>query len=238
MGHVHYWQNYFHEDTNNFAPRGSVAWDLGRNRAWVLRGGSSVFYDRTGPAPIASLLHFNGINLRRYLIDNPVFGNPDITGSPTSVVTLAPQAIMPYTVESGIGIERQIGKRSTVSSNWINLISCHAFRSIDVNAPPPPNYIERPDSALGQNEQFQSEGVQTGNALELTFRGRLTRYFTGQAQYQLSKTYNNTSGINFFPANSCDPQAEWSRSDKDQRNRLNLLGTITASRWFDLVLQL
>lgn len=234
FGARYYWQNYFHEVPHDLAPRANLAWAFGHNQAWVLRGGSGVFYDRTGPAPIASLLHFNGINLRRYLIDNPVFNNPDIAGTPTSIVTLAPQAIIPYTVESSIGIERQIGRTSTVSANWINLSTRHMFRSIDTNAPPPPNYSARPDAALGQNQQFQSEGVQTGNALELTFRGRLTRYFDGQAQYRLSKTYNNTSGINFFPANSYDPQAEWARSNTDQRNRLNLLGTVNASRWFDL----
>ena len=119
-------------------------------------------------------------------------------------------------------------------------MSRHVFRSIDANAPPPPEYPTRPDPALGQNDEFQSEGVQTGNALELTFRGRLARYFNGQAQYRLSKTYNNTGGIsargkylvanggNFFPANSYDPKAEWARSDMDQRNQLNLLGTVTA----------
>jgi hypothetical protein len=233
-GMRYYWQNYFHDDLNNFAPRANLAWGFGLKQAWVLRAGSGVFYDRTGPAPIASLLHFNGINLRRYLIDNPIFGNPKIAGTPTSVVTLAPNAIIPYTVESSIGIERQIGKSSTVSASWINLSSRHMFRSVDANAPPPPNYGARPNSALGQNQQFQSEGVQTGNSLELTFRGHLTRYFNGQAQYRLSKTYNNTSGINFFPANSCNLNAEWARSNADQRNRLNLLGTINASHWFDL----
>ncbi|MHB2006575.1 MAG: TonB-dependent receptor [Acidobacteriaceae bacterium] len=233
-GARYYWQNYFHDDPNNLAPRANLTWAFGHNQAWVLRGGSGVFYDRTGPMPIGLLLHFNGINLRRYLIDNPVFGNPDIAANPTSVVTLAPHAIIPYTVESSIGIERQLGKSSTLSASWINFTGRHLFRSLDANAPPPPNYAARPDSALGQNQQFQSEGVLAGNALELTFRGRLTRFFTGQAQYRLSKTYNNTSGIISFPANSYDPKAEWSRADPDQRNRLNLLGTVNAGRWIDL----
>lgn len=232
----YYWQNYFNEDTNNFAPRVNLAWALGQNHRWVVRAGSGVFYDRSGPAPIASLLHFNGINLRRYLVDNPVYGSPDvdIARTPSSVVTLAPQAIMPYTVESSVGIERQLGESSTISANWVNLTSRHMFRSLDINAPLPPNYAARPDSTLGQDEQFQSAGVQSGNALELTFRGRLSRFFSGQAQYRLSKTYNNTSGINFFPAYSYAPEAEWARSDKDQRNRFNLLGTIHAGRWVEL----
>lgn len=232
FGARYYWQNYFHDDPNNIAPRASFAWALGRS--WILRGGSGVFYDRTGPGPIASLLHFNGVALRRYLVENPVFGTPDIAGTPTSVVTLASAAIMPYTVESSFGVERQVGKASSLSANWINLVSRHMFRSLDVNAPPPPGYGLRPNAALGQDEQFQSQGVQTGNALEVTFRGHPSPWFTGQAQYRLSKTYNNTSGVNFFPADSYDPNAEWSRSDKDQRNRLNLLGTIHGGDWADL----
>ncbi len=238
FGARYYWQNYFNDDPNNFAPRANFAWAIGVSRKWVLRGGSGVFYDRTGPTPIAQLLHFNGVTLRRYLIDNPVFGSPNIANTPTSIVSLAPHAIIPYTVESSFGVERQFTKSSTLSASWINLSSRHIFRSIDANAPPPPNYSARPDTALGQNEQFQSEGVQFGNALELTYRGHLTSYFNGQIQYRLSKTYNNTSGIASFPANSYYPKAEWSRSDPDQRNRLNLLGTIHASRWMDLGLVL
>lgn len=82
-GMRYYWQNYFHDDLNNFAPQANLAWGFGLKQAWVLRAGSGVFYDRTVPAPIASLLHFNGINLRRYLIDNPIFGNTNIAGTPT-----------------------------------------------------------------------------------------------------------------------------------------------------------
>ena len=240
FGARYYWQNYFYDDPNNLAPRANFAWAFGRQKKWILRGGAGVFYDRTGPNPIGLLLHFNGVTLRRYLIDNPVFGNPDLVNNPTSVVTLAPHATIPYTVESSIGVERQLGKSSTISANWINLTSRHMFRSIDANAPPPPNYSARPDSALGQNQQFQSEGVQAGNALELTYRGHLTQYFNGQVQYRLSKTYNNTSGIISFPANSYDPKAEWSRADPDQRDRLNLLGTVSTGHWLDLglVLQL
>lgn len=234
FGARYYWQNYFNDDPNNLAPRANFAWAFGREKKWILRGGSGVFYDRTGPSPIALLLHFNGVNLRRYLIDNPVYGSPDLAHNPTSIVTLPPGAIIPYTVESSLGVERQLGKSGTVSANWINLTSRHMFRSIDANAPPPPAYSARPDATYGQNEQFQSEAVQAGNALELTYRGHVSRYFNGQAQYRLSKTYNNTSGIQFFPASSFDPKAEWSRSDPDQRNRLNLLGTVTAGRWVDL----
>jgi hypothetical protein len=102
-----------------------------------------------------------------------------------------------------------------------------------VNAPPPPTYAARPNSALGQNRQLQSEGYLKSNALEISFRGRPTRFLSGQAQYTLGKTYNNTSGITYFPASSYAPGADWGRSDNDRRNKFDLLGTLSAGKWFD-----
>lgn len=79
---------------------------------------------------------------------------------------------------------------------------------------------------------MQSEGNQKSNALEVGFRGRPVSFFTGQVRYNLGKTYNDTSGITYFPANSYFPNADWSRSDNDQRHKLDLLGAFEAGKWF------
>lgn len=101
-----------------------------------------------------------------------------------------------------------------------------------MNAPPPPNYRARPDPNLGQERQIQSEGYQKSDALEIGFRGRPVDFFTGQVGYNVGKTYNNTSGITYFPANSYLPKADWSGSDNDQRHRFDLLGAFGAGKWF------
>jgi len=90
-----------------------------------------------------------------------------------------------------------------------------------------------PQPNLGQDRQLQSEGYQKSNALEVSFRGRPVRFFSGQAQYTLAKTYNNTSGITYFPASSNAPEADWARSDNDRRNKFDLLGTLNGGKWFD-----
>jgi hypothetical protein len=95
-----------------------------------------------------------------------------------------------------------------VAANYVGTRGIDLFRSIDINSPAPPNYIARPNPSVGQQRQLQSEGYQKSNALELTFRGRPTKFFNGQAQYTLAKTYNNTSGIMYFPANSYFPGAD------------------------------
>jgi hypothetical protein len=86
---------------------------------------------------------------------------------------------------------------------------------------------------VGQQRQLQSNGYLKSNAFELSFRGRPIRFFSGQAQYTLGKTYNNTSGITHFPANSYLVGADWSRSYNDRRHKFDLLGMITAGKWFD-----
>jgi hypothetical protein len=234
LGIRYYWQNYFHDDPNNFAPRFGFAYAPSRNSKTVIRGGAGMFYDRTGPRPIADLLQFNGVRLLRFIVANPAYPitSSSLVGVPTSVVLLDSQARIPYTIQYSLGVERQVTAKSTLSATYVGFRGVDLFRSLDANAPFPPDYLSRPDSALGQEREMQSEGYQRSNALELVFRGRPSKFFTGQVQYTFSKTYNNTSGIAYFPANSYDASAEWARSDDDRRHKFDLLGSVQATRYF------
>lgn len=236
LGMRYYWQNYFHDDPNNFAPRLGFAYAPSKNSKTVIRGGAGVFFDRTGPSPIADLLHFNGVNLLRFIIDNPPYPiTPSVlSGTPASVVVLDPRARIPYTVQYSIGMERQVTAKSTLSATYVGFRGIDLFRSIDANAPLPPDYLARANSNLGQEREIHSEGYQKSNALELTFRGKSSRFFSGQVQYTLGKTYNDTSGITYFPANSYDPRADWARSDNDRRHKFDLLGSAQPTKFFML----
>ena len=232
----YYWQNYFHDVAHNFAPRFSFAYAPAAKGTTVIRGGAGFFFDRTGPSPISDLLHFNGVRLQRFILENPTYpvAAPELAGVPTSVVLLDPRQRIPYTIQFGVGIEQQLNAKSSLSINYLGSSGIDLFRSVDANAPAPPDYFARPDPNLGQERQLQSEGYQKSNSLQIGFRGRPVSYFTGQAQYTLGKTYNNTSGITYFPANSYFPNFDWSRSDNDQRNKFDLLGTLEAGKWFGL----
>src|SRR5579864_887893 len=56
VGVRYYWQNYFHDEPHNFAPRLSFAYAPTADSKTVIRGGAGIFYDRTGPSPIGDLL--------------------------------------------------------------------------------------------------------------------------------------------------------------------------------------
>jgi protocatechuate 3,4-dioxygenase beta subunit len=237
LGLRYYFQNYFHDDPDNFAPRLGFAYAPAANSKTVIRGGAGVFYDRSGPTPIGDLLHFNGVNLRRFIVDQPLVSypiNPAVLAQvPTSLVTLNSHSRIPYTLQFSIGVERQVTAKSTASAVYIGNRGIDSFRSIDANAPVliGGNFLY-PNPALGQDRQIQSEGHLKGNALELTFRGKPNKYFAGQIQYTLSRTYNNTSGITYFPANSYDPSADWGRSDNDRLHKFDLLASSQPTRFF------
>jgi hypothetical protein len=196
-----------------------------------------VFYDRTGPSPIGDLLHFNGVNLLRFIVEEPPYPFPagDLAGLPISIVTLDPRARTPYTLQYSAGVEQQVTAKSTFSAVYIGTRGMDMFRSIDANEPVVVgSSFQRPNPAQGQVRQIQSEGYLKGNALELTFRGKPSKYFSGQIQYTLSRTDNNTSGITYFPANSNDPTADWARSDNDRLHKFDLLASTQPTRFFTL----
>ncbi len=232
------WQNYFH-DNNNFAPRFSFAYAPGNSQKTVFRGGAGIFNDRSGARPIQDILLFNGSRLRQYVILNPTYPDPlaangTLTAQPVSVTRLAPNINIPYTIQYSFSMERQLQKTTTLAITYLGARGVDQFRSRDINAPLPPNYSARPDSSIGVLREIESQGRRLTNALEITLRGNVTRFFNGMTQYRLASAHDNTSGITYFPPNAYDLSGEWGRSDFDRRHRFELLGTINPGKLFNL----
>jgi hypothetical protein len=225
------WQNYFH-DNNNAAPRFSLAFSPGDTKTNVFRAGVGIFNDRSGPVAIADLLHYQPGGLIRYVIGNPAYPNPVLSGPP-SVVRLAPDVQIPQTLQYTLGLDHQLRKTTTLSLTYTGARGYHLFRSRDINAPPPP-YIARPDPNFGVIREIESTGRQESDSLQITLRGKVTRWFTGQTQYTLSRVYNDTNGIASFPANDYDLSGEWARADFDRRHRFLVLGRVSPGTIVDL----
>jgi hypothetical protein len=232
------WQNYFH-DNNNLAPRFSVAYAPGNKKTNVIRAGTGIFNDRSGPVAIADLLHYQPGGLLRELVTDPGYPDPFATAAvaasqPPSIVRLAPDVQIPFTVQYSVGIDHQLQKSTTLSVTYTGARGHHLFRSRDINAPLPPLYLSRPDPSFGAIREIESNGHQSTDSLQATVRGKLTKWFNGQMQYTLSRAYNDTNGVASFPANDYDLAGEWARADFDRRHRFLLLGRGSAGGLFDL----
>ena len=79
----------------------------------------------------------------------------------------------------------EVRKGTTLTATYIGSRGVDLFRSRDVNAPPPPLYLARPDATLGQVRQIEATGRQTLHSLQLTASGRFTRKVQGTVQYTL-----------------------------------------------------
>ena len=82
--------------------------------------------------------------------------------------------------------------------------------------------------------EVESDGRQRTHLVQLSLRGRATRWFNGQTQYTWSRARNDTSGIGSFPANDYDHSGEWARADFDRRHRLIAIGRISAASLLDV----
>jgi outer membrane receptor protein involved in Fe transport len=229
VGLRYYWQNYFHDD-NNFAPRGSIAWAPFGMARTIIRGGAGVFYDRSGPLVINDLLTSRAGLLRRYVISDPGYPDPlgpgqPLDAQPSNVVQLAPGVHIPSTWQYSVGVERQVGRATTVSVTYTGMRGYSLFLSRDINAPIPPLYDGRPDPSLGVVRQIESAGRLSSQSFQVMLRGHLTRTFNGQLQYTFGHALNNTSGVNWFPANDYDVSGEWSRADFDREHAFEGVGT-------------
>jgi outer membrane receptor protein involved in Fe transport len=224
------WQNFFH-DTNNVAPRVSFAYAPGTSKTNVVRAGAGVFNDRSGPVAIADLLHYGPGGLVRSVISNPSYPDPSAgaaaVAQPPSIVQLAPDVRIPQTLQYSAGIDHQLTKTATLSITYTGSHGYHLFRSRDVNAPLAPLYAARPNPDYGVIREIESNGRQQSDSLSVTARGRMTKWFTGQAQYAFSRADNDTNGIGWFPSNDYDLTGEYARADFDRRHRLILLGRVT-----------
>ena len=236
-------QNVIH-DHRDFAPRIGLAWGLARGKntpKMVLRAGFGIFYDRFSQNLALNAERLNGQNQQSILVDFPNFypNVPDpatLAGMGTVVrqsqYQIAPNIRAPYLMQTGIGLERQLGKIGTVSATYLNSRGVHQFLSVNINAPLPGTYDPaNPASAVyplgnaGNIYQYQSEGLFKQQQLITNFNLRGGQKFSVFGFYTLSYANSNTDGAGSFPVDQYDLAANWGRAAYDVRHRGVIGGT-------------
>jgi len=227
------WQNFLSNKRLPFSPRVSFAWMVDEASETVIRGGGGLYYDRFGSSPILDLARYE-LPRRRSLslsLDPtdasascyPISLCQTLTSQPANRVELAPDAKLPYQLQFGLSAERKIGEKATAVANLYTARGIHEFRSVDVNAPTAASgYTTRPDTAYGRIRQMQSDGFWQGTGADISFRGRVNKYFTGFGRYTWSHYSSNTNGISWYPQNQAAPNDEWAAASWDRRHRMGM----------------
>jgi hypothetical protein len=153
---------------------------------------------------------------------------------PSSIVRFAPDLRLPFSLQFTTSVETQLQKSTTLTASYIGIRGFDLFRSRDINAPLPPLYIQRPDPEIGTLREIESTGNLTSDALKLSVRTKIGRYFNGMAQYSLERSYDDTAGINAYPANQYNLTGEWSRSSSNALHFFYFFGSFNAPKGFTL----
>jgi hypothetical protein len=217
----------------NFEPRLGLSWGLGKANSvpkTVLRLGYGIFYDRFTQDLVQQTLHLNGVAEQQFVLSDPT-GLPcntvatckPLSASSTTVYQINPNLHAPYTSQSAVSLERQLGSVGTVSFTYLNTRGVHQLILINANAPNAPDY----SSKIGNVYQYDSEAIFKQNQLITNVQIRLSQKFSILGFYALGYANSDSGGASSNPSNSFHLTQDYGRAAFDIRNRLFISGTAT-----------
>ena len=234
-------------DTDNVSPRIGFAWTPRRDRALVVRGNAGLFYDRVPLRAVANALLSAGnttdvgglrqinVSLSPGQAGAPVF--PAILTTPTTSVTLPNLTTMDRHLQNArsrqasLEVERQVGRRGTVSVGYAYLRGEDLLMAINQNVPScvpsGTNNGCRPIGSYGNDSRYSSAGTSAYHALIVSAQQRTSAWGSWRASYTLSKAENDVGEFFFSgPIDPFDLRKDWARADNDRRHLFVLSGAV------------
>jgi carboxypeptidase family protein/TonB-dependent receptor-like protein len=223
------------DDHNNLAPRFGVSYAPGKG-GLVFRAGGGIFYDRQPWLMQEQALLFDNNHIHRVVIQDPAFNQIPPAGlgsSLGSIVTISPSIRSPYVSQASVGVDKRFGSNNSLSVEFTAMRGLKLYRTRNLNAPLPSTGLP-PNPNFVNINQFQSTGSSRANSLSVTYRAAIKQRAEFLAQYTLSKSTDDTSGMFSQPSDEFNLALERGRSDFDRRHRFNLAGIFQLPYGFKL----
>jgi hypothetical protein len=240
-------------DHHDFAPRLGAAWGVGakgkKAAIVVLRAGFGIFYDRFTQTLVEQQERLNGVLQMQSTITDPncfPVANPAGLYGPATCLTAGgavsslgtvyqnnPNLRTPYTMQTGISVERQLTKSANLAVTYLNSRGVHQYVTTNINAPLPCTVAgcdqasqPRANPSAGDIYQYQDEGIFKQNQLIVNSSVRMGTKLSLFGYYTLNFAKADTAGPNTFASDPYDIPADYGPTPYDIRNRLFLGGTI------------
>ena len=188
----------------------------------------------------------------RYGVDPmPVIPPPSTQLAPGSVGRLMdPNYRNPVTEEFNVGYSWALTRDSVLEAEYTHVLGLHENKTINIDQKVPvdgsccsrpldPAFANSTEPELASVRDEQSIGRSRYDGFNLSYRQRMTRRFSIDANYTLARAYSYDSGGGSFrnyPMLSTNPFAsyEWGPSPNDERHHVTLSGLIQLPKGFEL----
>src|SRR6266403_960181 len=240
-------------DHADFAPRIGVAWGLDesgkKSPKTVLRAGFGIFYDRFGYDLVLQQERLNNITQKQFVVANPQFFLADTpsTDQLAAMSTTAPTLYQPnsnlrtpYTMQTGLTLERQLTKSANLSVTYLNARGVHQFFTENINAPLcstlpcDPATVPHPLGTTDNVYQYQSEGTFKQHQLIINSSIRMGTKLSLSGYYTLNYANSDAAGAGTFPSTQNDISLDYGRAAFDVRHRVFFGGSVGLPRNFRL----
>jgi hypothetical protein len=234
----------YQQSTRNFQPRLGLAWDVFHNGKTIVRTAYAILADQ----PVA--------NLVGNLTTNPPFSNPVSFATPGQFVTFANAftaaqaagSLAPWTVDHhftsayvqdyNFNIQQQVTNNVGIMAGYIGNKATHLRMLRNINQFLPGTTVRPypalsatsaidPGAALGNINQWESDGNSNYNALWITATKRMARHLEFQTSYTWSKAidYQSLASISAVTLeDSYNMRNDRGLADFDARHRFVVSG--------------